>query len=100
MGLGLIRTRLSHDNCVSFRSNFKTPKNCQGGEGGSSNIFYIGILIFQNPTTNPFWDFSNGGKKKKKERKIPKIVAYLSCSADRTHFARTNFPTLHWFIVQ
>ena len=31
MGLGLIRTRLSHDNFVLFRSNLKKPKNCRGG---------------------------------------------------------------------
>ena len=37
---------------------------------------------------NAFWDFSRGGEKER--RKIPRIVAYLSCSAGRTHFARTN----------
>ena len=29
-------------------------------------------------------------KKKKKERKIPNIVAYLSCSAGCTHYVRTK----------
>ena len=43
------------------------------------------------PYDNPVCDFNNGGKKKKKKSGIiPKIVAYLSCSAGRTHFARTN----------
>ena len=27
MGLGLIRTRISHDNLVPFGSNLKKPKN-------------------------------------------------------------------------
>jgi hypothetical protein len=59
---------------------------------------------------NPFWYFSNAGKKKKRERKISasanggprfwvcvretkisKIVANLICSIGRTHFAPTNF---------
>ena len=31
------------------------------------------------------------GMKKEKGRLFPKIVAYLSCSAGRTHFARTKF---------
>ena len=31
MGLGLIRTRISHDNLVPFRSNLKKPKNCPPG---------------------------------------------------------------------
>ena len=62
-------------------------------------IFLIWILIFMllrspckdlKPYDNPFWDFSNGGKIKKKIN-LPKIVAYLSCSAGRTHFARTNY---------
>ena len=37
-----------------------------------SQIFPCKIL---EPYDNPFWDFSNGGEKKK--RLIPKIVAYL-----------------------
>ena len=40
------------------------------------------------PYDNPFWDFSNGGKSKKIN--LPKIVAYLSCSAGRTHFTQTK----------
>ena len=34
-------------------------------------------------------DFSNDGKKRRRKL-IPKIVAYLGCSAGRTHFAWTN----------
>ena len=30
------------------------------------------------------------GERREKERLIPQIVAYLSCSAGRTHFAQTN----------
>ena len=63
-----------------------------------SVIFLIGILIFlllrspckiSEPYDNPFWYFSNGGERKRKIN-LPKIVAYISCSAGRTHFARTN----------
>ena len=67
-------------------------------------IFVIGILIFlllrslckiSEPYDNPFWEKSDGGIRKKKERKkerrlIPTIVAYLRFSAGGTHFARTN----------
>jgi hypothetical protein len=41
------------------------------------------------PYDNPFCDFSIGGAKKKWNN-LPKIVVYLSCSAGRTHFARTK----------
>jgi hypothetical protein len=40
------------------------------------------------PYDNPFWDFSNGGKSKKIN--LPKIVAYLSCSAGRKYVYRKN----------
>ena len=43
--------------------------------------------IFRNPRTT--FEISNGGKRVR-VRLIPKIVAYLSCSPGRTHFARTN----------
>ena len=33
---------------------------------------------------------NRGIKKKRRKEKLPKIVAYLSCSTGRTHFARTN----------
>ena len=62
----------------------------------------FGILIFLQvrslcnslePYYNLFWDFSYGMEKKeeikrKRKIKIPQNVAYLSCSAGRTHFAR------------
>ena len=51
------------------------------------------------PYDNPFWGFEQWyqqqqekRKKRRRKRKIPKIVVYLSCSAGRTHFARTNLP--------
>ena len=58
-------------------------------------LLLIGIIIFLlvrspckilEPYDNPFWDFSNG----RESGIIPKKVAYLSCSAVRTHFARTK----------
>jgi hypothetical protein len=42
------------------------------------------------PYDNPFWEKRYEPKKKSKNIKIPKIVAYLSCFAGRTHFALTN----------
>jgi hypothetical protein len=39
------------------------------------------------PYNNPFWDFSNGVEK---INELPKIVAYLSCSAGHTHYAQTK----------
>ena len=54
-----------------------------GGRGGPRIMFLIGILIFlllrsprkiSEPYDNPFWDFSNSGKKKKKIK--------ISASAD------------------
>ena len=47
------------------------------------------------PYDNPSWDFSNGGESES-ERKIPKIVDYLTCSAGRTHFARNNYEIKVW----
>ena len=41
MGLGLIRTRLSQDNCLPFRHNLKKPKNHQRGWGGGQFVFVL-----------------------------------------------------------
>ena len=46
------------------------------------------------PYDNPFWGLEQRyqeqeNKRKQEKEKLPKIVAYLSCSAGRTHFART-----------
>ena len=84
---------LLHRNFVKGPTNFGL---CGGGRW-SPNFVLVGILIFLwlrspckilEPYNNPFRDFSNGGKIK--ERSIPKIVEYLSCSAGRTHFAWAN----------
>jgi hypothetical protein len=42
--------------------------------------------------TTPSVILNNGGRRrrKKERRLIPKIVAYISCSAGRMHFAPTN----------
>jgi hypothetical protein len=47
---------------------------------------------FLEPYDNLFRDFSKGGERRRKkiERKIPKIVAYLCCSAGHMRFTRTN----------
>ena len=83
MGLGLIRTRLSHDNLVPFRSNLKKPKN-RSSRWGSEFYFlpeFLFILVRKQcknlkPYDTPFWNYNIGGKKnKKKSGKIPKIVA-------------------------
>ena len=44
------------------------------------------------PYNNPFWGFEQQWRQEEEEQKIklPKIVAYLSCFAGRTQFARTN----------
>ena len=39
------------------------------------------------PYDNPFW--YGMWKRERKKINLPKIVAYLSCSAGRTNFART-----------
>ena len=51
MGLGLIRTRISHDNLVPFRSNLKKPKNPPpGGQGRGQFFFYQNfIIVFKEP---------------------------------------------------
>ena len=41
----------------------------------------------------PLLVFEVLGERKRERRLIPKIVAYLSCSAGRTHFALTNYST-------
>ena len=42
MGLGLIRTRISHDNLVPFRSNLKKTKNRPpGGQGVGVRILFF-----------------------------------------------------------
>ena len=42
MGLGLIRTRLSHDNLVPFRLNLKKTKNRPpGGQGVVVRILFF-----------------------------------------------------------
>ena len=75
MGLGLIRTRLSHVNLVPFRSNLKIKKNRpQGARGwGSEFYFFTRIFIYisknLNSYDNPLLGFNNGGKKKKEKRK-------------------------------
>ena len=47
---------------------------------------------FSNPTTTPSGILVTAERKKEERKKInsPKIVAYLSCSAGRTDFARTK----------
>jgi hypothetical protein len=49
-----------------------------GGKGGPQNNFFIGILLFLllrspcknlEPYDNPFWGFSNGGNKKKENKR-------------------------------
>ena len=66
------------------------------GPGGNPDIFWIEILTFLGvnspckilePYNNPFWKLRNGAEK---EKVIPKIVAFLSCSAGCSHFTRTS----------
>jgi hypothetical protein len=60
------------------KTNFSAQIEHSEGVGGGSPIF----LLLLNP--NILW---YGGEKERRE--IPKIVAYLSCSSGRTHFAWT-----------
>ena len=67
MGLGLIRTRLSHDNLVLFRSNLKKTKNRPpGGQGVGVRFFFVPKFLFilfrstcknLKPHDNPFCGF-------------------------------------------
>jgi hypothetical protein len=58
-----------------FENTPLVPPNMRG-LGGSLILFWIGILIFllvrspciiSKPDDNPFWDFRNGGKKRKRK---------------------------------
>ena len=57
---------------------------------------------FQNPTTTPSGILGTAARVR--VRLIPKIVAYVSCSAGRMHFARTNYVQVvfyfHYFILR
>ena len=100
--LKIQQSPLRHFFSLSFRKIilFSGQKLHSVGERGGLQIFlFNGILIFlllRSPCKisesydNPFWDFSNGGEKKMWKIHLPKIVAYLSCSAGRTHLAQTK----------
>ena len=73
----------------------KTKKQPPWGQGLGVNTSFLGefqksylLLIFRNPTTT-----LSGILEKEEEDQLPKILAYLSCSAGRTHLTRTKcFP--------
>jgi hypothetical protein len=95
MGLGLIRTKLSHDNLVPFRSNLKKPKNNPQGARGWESKFYFFLIFFLFFFRGSCKNLNSGGKKKRKEKeKIPKIVATFiyACSQGQVLTAGARTP--------
>jgi hypothetical protein len=80
-----------HTKFRNPRKTFEIPPNCApkysaGGRGGPRNfLFDWNHNIFVRPLQN----FGTLRQPLLREKQT-KIVAYLSCSAGRTHFARTN----------